>query len=142
VPDDSTGRKWLTCASVLATLRRWPATGSTQRTDDRQTGVMTDDPFLSGHRPPPRVPRPGELLFEFIRGTDGASRSMADERGIAKKESGDEESVALLPSRPRSLRFRRRFPSGIQRRAKSWAIPGQSLRLIDGWPTRLRRLSN
>ena len=33
---------------------------------------MTDDPLLSGHRPPPRQPRPGELLFEFVRASDGA----------------------------------------------------------------------
>jgi len=35
---------------------------------------MSDDaPFYSPNfRPPPRVPRPGELLFEFIRACDRA----------------------------------------------------------------------
>jgi hypothetical protein len=36
-------------------------------------GEVTDDPFTTpGHVIPPRVPRPGELLFEFVRASDGA----------------------------------------------------------------------
>ena len=34
---------------------------------------MTDEPFTTpGHIIPPRAPRPGELLFEFIRASDRA----------------------------------------------------------------------
>ena len=38
---------------------------------------MTDDPFYAPNAsaPPPRVPRPGELLFEFLRGSDLVSMS-------------------------------------------------------------------
>ena len=33
--------------------------------------AMTDDPFTTpGHVSPPRVPRPGEFLFQFLRGQD------------------------------------------------------------------------
>jgi hypothetical protein len=43
------------------------------------TGVsaMSDEPFYSPHQPPapPRVAKPGELLFEFIRASDRAPMS-------------------------------------------------------------------
>jgi hypothetical protein len=36
---------------------------------------MSDDPFYSPNAkpPPPRVARPGELLFAFVRASDGAA---------------------------------------------------------------------
>lgn len=30
------------------------------------------DPRLAGYRPPPRQPKPGEVIFEFVRASDGA----------------------------------------------------------------------
>jgi hypothetical protein len=38
---------------------------------------MTDEPFYNPNAkpPPPRVPRPGELLFEFVRASDRAPMS-------------------------------------------------------------------
>ena len=32
----------------------------------------SDSRLLAGHRAPPRLPKPGELLFEFVRASDGA----------------------------------------------------------------------
>ena len=35
--------------------------------------IDNDPPFTTpGFRPPPQMPRPGELLFEFVRASDGA----------------------------------------------------------------------
>jgi len=33
---------------------------------------MRDDALLWTHKPPKRVPKPGEKLFEFVRASDGA----------------------------------------------------------------------
>ena len=38
--------------------------------EERKKALLWDAPA-----PPPRQPRPGELLFEFIRGSDGAPMS-------------------------------------------------------------------
>lgn len=38
---------------------------------------MSDEPFYAPFRtpPPPRQPKPGELLFDFLRASDGAPMS-------------------------------------------------------------------
>ena len=43
----------------------------------KEQPTLSDEPFYSPNAkpPPPRVARPGELLFEFIRASDGALMS-------------------------------------------------------------------